>query len=100
MDLSALEAFEKVNSIWDILYFSYQAGQDYTLVGNSGYKENLYIVDAPVEQQAALQRQIKESRSRFSSDPNFITGQEADANMEAYRKELLKTWNGEREDEK
>lgn len=100
VDLSALEAFEKVNSIWDILYFSYQAGQDYTLVGNSGYKENLYIVDAPVEQQAALQRQIKESRSRFSSDPNFITGQEADANMEAYRKELLKTWNGEREDEK
>ena len=77
---------------WSSLYLPYVEGADYSAF-NAYLNVDMNFVDVPFDKQAEVLR-----ASLKAVDPDFLTAEEADAELAAYRKELYKNVSGE-EDE-
>ncbi len=97
-DYSPISTWSEINYYWDMIYISYNAQADVTPLLEAGFGSNFYIVDTPVEEQAAIQRQAKELRGTVSSGPEFVTREMADATMDSLRDEIRASLGGEPDD--
>lgn len=88
-DFSVLKGVKEVNSTWDVGYFPYEEG--FQAEHFSNYRnDNLHIVDAPAEQKSAVMRELKELQWGTGT-PVFQTKEEADEELENFRKEIYDT---------
>ena len=93
-DYSPIGTWTNINSIWDMIYIDYNADVDLTPLLESDFGRNFYIVDAPLDQQAAILRQVD---SLYK--PEFITKEMADASLAAFRDEIRTDLGGEPDDD-
>lgn len=94
-DYSPIASWSNINTFMgDLIYIDYNADADLTPLLESKYDKNIYIIDAPVEQQAAILRQVDGLYK-----PEFITKEMADASLAAFRDEIRTDLGGEPDDD-
>ena len=98
-DYSPMNAWENVNFVGDLLYIDYNAQADIEPLLKSGFGNNFYIVDAPLEEQAAILRLAEEVQENMFQEPTFVTREQADEAMASFRAEIKKNLGGDPSDD-
>ncbi len=84
----SLSSMSDINHVWSILAVSWDQNWDYEQIARSEF-ENLYLVDVPIDQQANVKvtnKTIKKEKNNYiTSDPNFCSKAEIDAQMAEIR---------------
>ena len=80
------------NTLWTKLYLSHDDNLDYGALGSSSVNDDVILVDVPSDKKASVLKQFKGNRWY---EPAFMTGEEADAEMESYRAEIKRTVIGD-----
>lgn len=97
-DFGIFREFDKVDPYSSLLYLSYTDEENYKKLIGSEYGYELYIVGIPLEKQGEAKR-IWEEQKGIYSGPNFLTEEEADGNMEEYRKTIRDVLGGSEDEE-
>ncbi|MDO4622902.1 MAG: leucine-rich repeat domain-containing protein [Eubacteriales bacterium] len=98
-DVSAVGAVKNINISWDRLFIGYGESVDYTAVIESNYGKSmeLRLVDWPLSEQGRILQQLKDVH--WNVDPKFLTSEEADEELKAYRTKLKQELLGEEDEE-
>lgn len=92
-DYSPVSLWTNIDTFRDGIYIDYNGNADLTPLLEAGFGAHFYIVDAPLDQQAAILRQTESVWK-----PEFITKDMADAAMAEYRDEIRADLGGEPDD--
>lgn len=80
---------ESASHMFDRVYLPYVKGADYQALADLGYRGRLYMVEVPLEEQAAVLREAK-GEGWIGNPISFASEEEADQAAEAHRQEQRK----------
>lgn len=93
-DVSVMNKLQ--NAVLAEFYVSHNDNFDYSALGDSPVNDSVFLVDVPSDKKASVLKQFKKD-SIF--EPTFMSSEEADREMAAYREEIRGTVLGDSEEE-
>ena len=102
-DFTKLTELKDVNTISDKLYISWNENADMKQLGMTAFAQEMHII-SPLDKRGAIEVAVKEGHdekpaANIPIKPTYLSEEEADAELTAWRADLRDTINGESSDD-